>query len=110
LGNLRLAQGDPAAASSFYLTTLKYDDSHRGALNNLGVMALEANRYDLAEFWFRLAETVDQRNAKTHFQLAKILLAKGDRDPAQVEIETAIRLSPTQHEFRELKQQIEFAR
>ena len=110
LGNLRLKQGDPAAARTFYLTALKYDDAHGGALNNLGVVALQTNDYGIAEMWLRRAEKIDPLNAKTHFLLAKILLAKGDRDPAQVEIETAIRLSPTQHEFRELKQQIEFAR
>jgi Flp pilus assembly protein TadD len=107
LGNLRLAQGKNEAAFSFYLATLKYDENHRGALNNLGVMALDANRSDVAEMWFRRAERIDSHNAKTHFLLAKTLLAKGSRQAAQLEIETAIRLRPGQREFKQLRQQIE---
>jgi hypothetical protein len=110
LGNLRLAQGNDYGAFLFYQATLKFDENHRGALNNLGVMALAANRYELAEKWLRRAENIDPGNAKTHFLLAKALLARGDREAAQVEIETAIRLRPTQREFRELKHEIEFVR
>jgi Flp pilus assembly protein TadD len=107
LGNLRLAQGKNGAAFSCYLATLKYDENHRGALNNLGVMALDANRSDVAEMWFRRAERIDPHNAKTHFLLAKTLLAKGSRQAAQLEIDTAIRLRPGQREFKQLRQQIE---
>jgi Flp pilus assembly protein TadD len=107
LGNLKLAQGKNGPAFSFYLATLKYDENHGGALNNLGVMALEANRYDVAEMWLRRAESLDPRNAKTHFLLAKVLLAKGNRQAAQLEIDTAIRLRPGQPEFKQLRQQIE---
>jgi hypothetical protein len=107
LGNLKLAQGKNGAAFSFYLATLKYDENHRGALNNLGVMALDANRYDVAEMWLQRAERLDPRNAKTHFLLAKVSLAKGNRPAAQLEIDTAIRLRPGQREFKQLRQQIE---
>jgi Flp pilus assembly protein TadD len=107
LGNLKLAQGKNEAAFSFYLATLKYDENHRGALNNLAVMALDANRYDVAEMWLRRVERLDPRNAKTHFLLAKVLLAKGNRQAAQLEIDTAIRLRPDQYEFKQLRQQIE---
>jgi tetratricopeptide (TPR) repeat protein len=104
LGDLHLSGG---AAFSFYHVTLKYDENHRGALNNLGVMALDANRYDAAEMWLRRAESIDPHNAKTHFLLAKALLAKGNRQAAQLEIDTAIRLRPGQREFKQLRQQIE---
>jgi len=110
LGNLRLAQGNDQGAFFFYQATLKFDENHRGALNNLGVMALAANRYELAEKWLRRAESIDPRNAKTHFLLAKALLARRNREAAQIEVETAIRLGPTQREFKELKHEIEFAR
>jgi Flp pilus assembly protein TadD len=70
-------------------------------------MALDANRYDVAEMWLRRAERIDPHNAKTHFLLAKALLAKGNRQAAQLEIDTAIRLRPGQREFKQLKQQIE---
>ena len=107
LGNLRFAQNDPSAAQSFYHSVLNLDPDHKGAFNNLGVIALDAKKYPEAEKWFRHAEDVDPRNAKTHFLLAKTLLAKNDRRAARVEIDAAIALKPEQPEFRELKQQIE---
>ena len=107
LGNLRFAQNDPSAAQSFYRSVLNLDPDHKGAFNNLGVIAFDAKKYPEAEKWFRHAEDVDPRNAKTHFLLAKTLLAKNDRRAARVEIDAAIALKPEQPEFRELKQQIE---
>jgi tetratricopeptide (TPR) repeat protein len=106
LGNLRLAQGKLEGAASFYLTTLQYDPDHRGALNNLAVMALNAHRYDMAEMWLRRAEHVDERNAKTHFLLAKAMLGKGDRASARLEIERAIGLAPNQPEFAAFEQSL----
>ena len=107
LGNLRLAENDPAAAQSFYRAVLNLDPQHKGAFNNLGVIALDAKEYGEAENWFRRAEDVDPRNAKTHFLIAKTLLAKNNRGAARVEIDTAIRLKPDQPEFKELKKRIE---
>ncbi len=107
LGNLRLAQGKVEGAASFYLTTLQYDPNHRGALNNLGVMALSAGRYDMAETWLRRAERIDARNAKTHFLLARALWKKGASQAAQSEIDMALSLRPDQVEFRQLKANFE---
>jgi cytochrome c-type biogenesis protein CcmH/NrfG len=107
LGNLRFAQNDPSAAQSFYRSVLNLDPDHKGAFNNLGVIAFDAKEYGEAEKWFRHAEDVDPRNAKTHFLLAKTLLAKNDRRTARVEIDTAIGLKPDQPEFKDLKKQIE---
>jgi Flp pilus assembly protein TadD len=106
LGNLRLAQGTAEPAKEFYLLTLRYDQQHRGALNNLGVLALRAERYDEAETWLRRAEVVDETNAKTHFLLAKTLLAKGDRGAARREAERAAVLRPQQPEFVELQSEL----
>ncbi|MFL6514483.1 MAG: hypothetical protein ACJ8M1_05610 [Chthoniobacterales bacterium] len=102
VGNLRLAQGDKPGAASFYLATLRYDENHRGALNNLAVIALERNRLDLAEGWLRRAEQIAPRNAKTHFLLSKTLLERGDRDGAQIEAARAATLDPDQPEFAQL--------
>jgi len=107
LGNLRLAQNNRDAAQSFYRAVLNLDAQHKGAFNNLGVIALDADNYDDAEIWFRRAEDVDPRNAKTHFLLARTLLAKSDRASAREEIDAAIRLKPDQPEFAALKQEIE---
>src|SRR5438270_1441902 len=107
LGNLRFAQNDPSAAQSFYRSVLNLDPDHKGAFNNLGVIAFDAKEYAEAEKWFRHAEDVDPRNAKTHFLLAKTLLAKTDRRTARVEIDAAIALKAEQPEFKDLKEQIE---
>jgi Flp pilus assembly protein TadD len=107
LGNLRLAQGNKPEAASFYLATLKYEDTHRGALNNLAVIALEEHRYELAEGWLRRAESIDPRNAKTHYLLASALWASGSREAATTEIDTALQLRPGQMEFNRLKEKIE---
>lgn len=106
LGNLRLKQGNSADAAALYLTTLRYDETHRGALNNLGVIAFAEHRYDLAEDWLRRAEKIDPHNAKTHFLLGKTLLAKGSNEAAEEEIGKARQLRPNQHEFAELEQEI----
>jgi Tfp pilus assembly protein PilF len=106
LGNLKLAQGEQDSANSLYLTTLQLDQNHRGALNNLGVMALNSCNYDFAENWFRRAEQLDPRNPKTHFLLATTLFAKGNYDDAQAEIAAAIALAPDQTEFKDLRNKI----
>jgi Flp pilus assembly protein TadD len=105
-GNLKHAEGDDQAATNFYLTTLRYDGNHRGAFNNLGVVALASHNYDEAERWFRRAIQVEPRNGKAHFLLARTLLENGRRDEAQREIEIAIGLNPQQPEFKQLQQQI----
>jgi len=107
LGNLRLAQRNSPAASAFYQAALELDPKHKGAFNNLGVIALDASEFDLAEKWFRQAESVDPRNAKTHFLLAKAFLGKNDRESAKVEIDTAVSLKPEQPEFLDLKKEID---
>jgi Flp pilus assembly protein TadD len=107
LGNLKLAQSDATAATTFYLATLRLDSQHRGAINNLGVLALENGQSDLAEQRFREALAIDARNPKTHFLLAKTLIAKGQTESARVEIDRAISLRADQPEFLALRAQIE---
>ena len=107
LGNLKLAQNDTSAASSLYLMTLRLDPRHRGAINNLGVLALENGQPEMAEQRFREALAIDGRNPKTHFLLAKTLIAKGQNGNARAEIDRALALKPDQPEFKELREQIE---
>jgi Flp pilus assembly protein TadD len=85
---------------------LSLDPRHRGAINNLGVLALENGRPDIAEQRFREALAIDGRNAKTHFLLAKTLLVEGDRETARIEIDRALSLAPNRSEFHSLRQQI----
>jgi tetratricopeptide (TPR) repeat protein len=106
LGNLRLAKGQNDAASAFYLATLSFDARHRGALNNLGVVALNAGRYDAAENWLRQAADIDPNNAKTHYLLAQVLLAGHDLENANKEIDRALELDPKQPEFSRFRQRV----
>ena len=106
LGELRQVEGHNAEAKSFYATTLQNDSRHSRAFNNLGVLAFEEQRYPLAESFFRHSLEVDPQNAKTHFLMARTLVAAGQRQSAQHEIEMAIGLNPNQREFRELRDQI----
>jgi hypothetical protein len=107
IGNLRLAQKNPDAASAFYHGVLTLDARHKGAFNNLGIIAFDAADYETAEGWFRHAAEVDPRSAKTHFLLAKTFLAKNELAMAHTEIDSAIALKSNQPEFIELKNKID---
>jgi tetratricopeptide (TPR) repeat protein len=99
LGNLRLAQGDFDRARAFYRATLELDSSHKGALRNLGVLALEKKEWPTAVESFHAAIQADPLDAKTYYLLARALLEAGDLAQAGVEIRHAIELRPDQKEF-----------
>ncbi|MFL6583418.1 MAG: tetratricopeptide repeat protein [Chthoniobacterales bacterium] len=109
LGNLRLAGGDRAGAQQFYIRTLMLDRRHKGALSNLGVLALDQNNFDTAEMYFRQALSYAPQDSKSHFLLARALFGKGDRQNAATEVKRALELQPTQAEFIALREQIEAA-
>jgi tetratricopeptide (TPR) repeat protein len=102
LGNLRLAQGDRAAAKFFYHAVLQAEAKHKGALNNLGVLALEEREWEIAIKFFRSSIQSDPTDAKTHYLLARAELENGDAATALSEIQIALRLKPEQPEFRTL--------
>jgi tetratricopeptide (TPR) repeat protein len=102
LGNLRLAQGDTAGAKSFYRAALQADGKHKGALNNLGVLALEEHRWEMAIKFFQASIQSDPADAKTHYLLARAEWESGNAATALAEIQIALRLQPEQPEFRAL--------
>jgi tetratricopeptide (TPR) repeat protein len=106
LGNLRSAQGDREKAKAFYLRALEIEPRHKGAANNLGVIAMEGENFPEAQLWFERALAVAPREAKTHYLLAKTLQAEGNFAAAKVEIEQAIHLNPAQPEFVALRDEI----
>ena len=106
LGNLRLAQGDAAAARDAYEAVLRIDPKHKGALNNLGVLALTGNDPPRAIDFFRRVLAVEPRNAKAHYLLAKALDLGGHRDEARIEANRAVELEPGQPEFKALQDQL----
>jgi len=106
LGNLRFAQGNSPAAKTHYEAALKIDSKHKGALNNLGVLALNDDQPAAAVDYFRQALAFEPRNAKTHYLLAKALDLAGKRDEARVEAARAMGLGPDQPEFKALEEQL----
>lgn len=107
LGNLRLAQNRLDEAKARYMTTLSLDHQHKGALNNLGIVAGREHDWRWAENYFRGALNIDRLDAKTHFLLAEALLEQGRKNEALPEIETALQLRPGQREFLDLRERIE---
>jgi Flp pilus assembly protein TadD len=110
LGNLRLAQNKKPAAKSYYRATLQLDPNHEGAHNNLGILALDEGRWSLAAKFFANALRQDPRDAKTYYLLAEAHFGDGDLRNASLEIAEALKLNPTQSDFRDLHEQIERAR
>ena len=106
LGNLRLAQNNPSAAQSFYRAVVDLDPQHKGAFNNLGVIALEEKRWPDAQSFFDAALKLEPRDAKTHYLLARAQLEQGNSHGARAEIETALQLKPDQPEFLALRAEI----
>jgi hypothetical protein len=107
MGNLRLAQGKPAEAIAFYRAALRLDPRHKSALNNLGVIALEDQRFEDAKEYFRCALEQGPQNAKTHFLLARTELALGNIAGARIALAHALEREPDRPEYRELQEQIE---
>lgn len=106
LGNLRLAQGDSPAARTSYEAVLKIDAKHKGALNNLGVLALNENEPIEAVSYFQRALALEPRNAKTHYLIARALDLVGNRPDARTEAARAVELDPAQPEFKALQDQL----
>jgi len=77
LGNLRFAQNDPSAAQSFYRSVLNLDPHHKGAFNNLGVIAFDAKELRRRpKNGFVTPKMSIHATPKPIFFLAKTLLAK----------------------------------
>jgi Tfp pilus assembly protein PilF len=107
LGNLQLEQGDKTGAKAWYRETLKIDRTHEGSWNNLGVLALEEQRWSLAIQFFQTALRLSPNDAKTHYLLARAFHGSGDIAQARDHLETALRLRPGQAEFVELRDRLQ---
>jgi cytochrome c-type biogenesis protein CcmH/NrfG len=107
LGNLRLAEGNEGAAQQSYLRALELDRRNKGALNNLGVLALNHSRWTDAAKYFRAVIDLDPVNAKAHFGLAKALSGSGDVSGARAVIARAVALEPNQPEFGAFQAEID---
>jgi tetratricopeptide (TPR) repeat protein len=106
LGNLHLAREDHSEAKAYYAATLRLDPRHKGAFNNLGVVALTKKQWSLARDYFTRALEQDPRDAKVHYLLAHALFKSGDLEAAHSEIVSALELKPDQPEFATLRDEI----
>jgi hypothetical protein len=106
LGNLRLAQEKRTEAKSFYEIALRLNPKHKGALNNLALLALEEKQAALAMEYLRRALEQQPQEAKTFYLLAKALLALGDFPNAQLAIERALERDRDRAEYRQLLEEI----
>ena len=104
-GNLRFAQGERHAASSFYQATLRLDPQHPGAWNNLGVLALQEQHWQAAAHCFTRALELNA-SAKTFYLLAQAQFHAGNLLAADTAIVHAMQLSPERPEFRFLADRI----
>ncbi len=105
-GNLHLALQEPAPAKNFYLAALRLDPQHVGACNNLGIIALDEKRWEIAIFFFHRALQFAPNDAKLNYLLARAEFAAGDQAAARHAIATARKLDPTRAEFVLLEEQI----
>jgi tetratricopeptide (TPR) repeat protein len=109
LGNLQFEQGDTAGAKPYYAATLRLDPDHEGAWNNLGVLALGEQRWELAAKFFNAALKVSPDDAKTHFLLARVNFELRNYEEARAQLAVALLSNPHQAEFLELQNKIESA-
>lgn len=104
LGNLHFARSERDEAERFYRRTLELDRRHEGAWNNLGVLALDQQRWELAINFLNEALRASPKDPKTHYLLARAHHGMGNNGEARRLIEIALQLRPEQPEFIELAQ------
>ena len=117
LGNLWLEKSnrilDPKAraiararAKDFYKRTLELNPRHASTLSNLGVLALEEERWELAEKFFASSSEAEPDDAKTFYLLARARFEAGKTDAAKSALGQALEMRPHQKEFLELRDKL----
>jgi cytochrome c-type biogenesis protein CcmH/NrfG len=106
LGNLRLAQGKRVEAKSFYEISLRLNPKHKGALNNLALLALEEEQPAVALEYLRRTLEQHPQEAKTFYLLAKAYLALEDFPNARIAIQQALERDRDRVEYHQLQEEI----
>ena len=106
LGLLWQSQGESARAQTFYRRTLEINPRHVGAWNNLGVLAGEQKRWDIARNCFSRAVEIDPSDAKALYLKARACAQLADWAAAQESIDAALRLDPEAKDFKEMAEAI----
>ncbi|MCE9610847.1 MAG: tetratricopeptide repeat protein [Chthoniobacter sp.] len=93
-------------AKDFYKRTLELEPRHASTMSNLGVLAMEEQRWDLAEKFLLTSIETEPDDAKTHYLLARARLGAGRKEEAQTAIRRALEIDPKRREFLELRDQL----
>ena len=83
-----------------YRHALRLDATSLPALNGIARMEEQRGNLNTSRALRALAEQMNRRNPYTHFAAAQRLYASGDYETALSELKTAIRLQPTDPDFR----------
>jgi tetratricopeptide (TPR) repeat protein len=108
-GAAQLSTADRTKAKLFYRRALTLNPRHTGTLNNLGVLAMEEERWPLAQEFLTAALATEPDDAKAHYLLARAYFGDKKLDAARQEVETALRLRPGQKQFEALRDQLNAA-
>ena len=95
-----------ARAKDFYTRTLELNPRHASTLSNLGVLALEEERWELAEKFFASSSEAEPDDAKTFYLLARARFKAGKTDAAKSALGQALEMRPHQKEFLELRDKL----
>jgi hypothetical protein len=106
IGNLWLDKGRRDRAKLFYERTLQLHPHFSGALNNLGYLALEEKRWDVAAQLLTEATRKEPENARGHYLLALAREGEGKLPEARAAAAEAVRLSPAQPQFLDLHRRL----
>ncbi len=110
LGNVWLNLHDNARARLCYERAIALGlpdgQAHAGALNNLGVIALEEEHWQEAEAHLQRAIQAEPDDGKKWYLLAKACKAQGDMEHAAVAISRAIALDANTPEFQKFRDEL----
>lgn len=94
LGRLAIERGDPLEAAMHYRAALAADPESFSATLELGNLAARDGAYELARELFRRAVEIAPESDDAHANLGGALLALGDREGAERELDRALALNP----------------
>ncbi|MBV9127876.1 MAG: tetratricopeptide repeat protein, partial [Verrucomicrobia bacterium] len=105
-GNAWLAKGDRDRAKFYYRHTLQLEPTHERVLHNLGVLALEENRHEMAEQFLLRSLARRPDDAATLYLLARAHTECGHLPDARIAIAHALQLEPGRPDYVALRDQI----
>jgi tetratricopeptide (TPR) repeat protein len=106
MGNVSLKAEDRSTAKFHYRHALELNPRHAGLLNNLGVIALEEKRWELAEKFLGSAIAAEAEDPKIFYLLAQARKGRRDKNGARAAVDQALQQRPDQPEFLELQRQL----